>query len=98
MSNPKIMTKPRLTPEGLPIVHPGNLDSLTRDISSGSFDIRAAFDRIKIHNPEVSEYMGRIVEHLPQNERAKAAGQMIGVYELLRRQAESNQMEYKSAE
>jgi hypothetical protein len=89
------MSEERKTPEGLPVVDRGTLEGLIGDINSESFDKIKYFDRMADDNPELAIYLGKTILLLFSGKDIDRASVIaVGMYELLRRQAESNRRKY----
>jgi len=89
--------KPKLTPDGLPVVHEDIGASLLRDHQSGS-KYGDLLTKINDENPLVANYISQVALALEQggasnNVVGGATGGMLFVYELLRSQAEANKLE-----
>ena len=88
------MPEPKLTPEGLPVVTEHTGHSLNHDVSSSaSFSLAETYNRIRVYNPVLAEIIDVFAKQFDEETRGVARAKMIGIYELLRRQAEANQLE-----
>jgi hypothetical protein len=87
---------------GLPIVTEGLLESFLHDAESGSFDAETVFremtgdEKTPGENHLIALYIKGTLAQLSPEEGLRAAGYMIGIYELLRRQGESDLLEQTS--
>jgi len=88
------------TPEGLPVISYNLLQSYLRDFERETTDPkkRAKFeqemtDRISEENPRLMKYIRGLTSHAPRGENDVVIITALTIYDLLRKQTESNKLE-----
>ena len=87
------------TPEGLPVVKEGIIDVYLRDIERSTIEntkarlAESVLRRIIHDNPQIDKAINRYLIYSPRKDGEVFLSGAMMVYELLRRQSESNKLE-----
>ena len=91
------------TPEGLPKISKDQLESFLYEQQDHPLPLRAKYyNELLTHlediNPRAYDYIAKAVSEFPIRYQELAAVHLLGVYDLLKRQAEANNLEKKLEE